>query len=121
MIVSNNTVDLEVARRGCAVATATRDKLALLGGCADATATARKGGTAALGLALVVLEDEQRVRTGLKLGAHELLIRSRVAPRRHSILRHYILGIKVTNGFIAFAITTRILQEIIGKSLARRS
>jgi predicted metal-binding protein len=49
---------LEVARRGCAVATATRNKLALLGGCADATATARKGGTAAFRLTLIVLEDE---------------------------------------------------------------
>ncbi len=119
MVVVNNTVDLdlEITRRACSIATTTRNILTLLGCRADATSTTRERRTAALRLALIVLEDEQGVRTGLKLGTHQLLIGRSVAPGRNAILRHHILRVKVANGLIPLSNSTRILQEVIGKAL----
>ena len=119
MIVENNTVDLEISSRGCAIATTTRDQLTLLRGGADASGTTGERRTAALRLALVVLEDEERVGARLKGGAHEFLIRGCVAPGRHSILGHNILGVKVANGLVALSISTRVLQERAGKAFTR--
>ena len=115
------TVDLEITSRACSVATASRDQLTLLRGRADATTTARERRTAALRLALVVLEDKQRVGARLKLRAHQLLIRSGVAPRTNAILGHYILGIEVSNRLVALAIATRILQERAREALTSRA
>jgi hypothetical protein len=112
---------LEVASRLCTIASAARDVLALLGCRADASTTAAEGRTAALGLALIVLEDEQGVITGLKLRAHELLIGSRVAPCANAILRHHILRVKVANGLVAFSIATRILKHVIREAFASRT
>jgi len=52
----------------------------LLRCCADAAAVAAEGTTAALRLALVVLEEEEGIGTGLELGAHHRFIRSIVLP-----------------------------------------
>ena len=52
-----------------AVATTLVDVVTLLGCRADAAAVAAEGGTAAFGLALVVLEDEEIVRANIDFGA----------------------------------------------------
>ena len=68
-----------------AIATAPSDILALLGRRADAATAAAEARPAALRLALVVLEHEEAVGTGLKLGAQQGLIRGRVAPARNTV------------------------------------
>lgn len=81
-----------------AVATTAVDEVALLRGRAHAAAgVARKGGIAALGLALVVLEHEQVVHTELERGviALQRLVGVVVAPRAHIIARaqaHLVKG-----------------------------
>lgn len=112
---------LKISCRGRAIATTTRDQLTLLGRSADATGATAERGTAALRLALVVLEDEKGVGARLKLGAHKLLIGSCVAPRGDSILGHNILGVKVANGLVALSISTRVLQERAGKAFTSRA
>ena len=112
---------LEITRRARSVTSTTRDQLALLGCRADAAPTAREGRAAALGLALIILEHEERILTRLKLRAHQLLIGRRIAPRTHAVLRHDILGVKVTDRLVALSISARILQKVIAKALARRT
>ena len=51
------------------IATAAGNLVALLTCCTDAAATATVATRAALGLALVVLEDEEIVRTNIDFGA----------------------------------------------------
>jgi len=114
-------LSLKVSCRTCAIATTSRNVLALLRCGTDAPTSARKGGSAALRLALIVLEDEKRVRTGLKLRTHQLLIRSRVTPSTDAILRHHILGVEVANGLIPLAHATRRFKHVVAKSLTRRT
>jgi len=56
------------------------NQCALLRCRADASTVATEGTTAALRLALVVLEEEEGIGAGLKLGAHHRFIRSIVLP-----------------------------------------
>ena len=108
---------LKIPSRTCSIAATSCDQLTLLRRRAHTTGSAAEGGTAALRLALVVLEDEERVGARLKLRAHQGLVGLCVAPRTHAILRHDILGVKVADGFIALAIATRILHEVVGEAL----
>ena len=64
----------------CAVAATRVDHLALVGRRADAATIAAEARVAALGLALVILEDEEVVLAQLNLGATERLIRRSGAP-----------------------------------------
>ena len=68
-----------------AVAATLVDVVTLLGCRADAATVAAEGGAAALGLALVVLEHEKRIRAGLKRGTIERLIRRIALPLANSI------------------------------------
>jgi hypothetical protein len=107
---------LKVTCRRGSVATTTRNQGTLLRSCADTATAARERGTAAFRLALIVLKDEKGIGTRFKFRAHEFLIRGGVTPSTYTILRHDILGIKVSNGFIALSNTTSIFQEIVAKS-----
>ena len=81
-----------------AVAATAVDEVTLLRGRAHAAAgVARKGGAAALGLALIVLEHEQVVHTELERGvvALQRLVGVVVAPRAHIVTRaqaHLVKG-----------------------------
>jgi len=99
-----------------AVAAALVDVVALLGRCADASTIAAEGGAAALGLALIVLEDEKAVITGLELGAGERLIRRRVAPSR-GIAGLQADSVKSTHDLVGVAGTAAIRQRICGETL----
>jgi len=89
--------------------TATRvNKIALLGGCADASHVGRIGGRAAAGLGLVIDEDKQIVGPGLELFAHEVLIGLRIAPCTHIIARTHANFIERTDGLIFLACGRRI-------------
>ena len=102
--------------------------------CADTSAAARKGRAAALGLALVVLEDEQVVGTGTReFGTCHRLIGSRVAPSGDTVggrLEHVVIradslvsaaGTSTTEVVVcetfAFEITATV-QDIVDESLA---
>ena len=63
-----------------AVSTTARNHIALLRRRAHATRATAEARTAALGLALVVLEDEQIVGADLDLRSQQGLIRRRSAP-----------------------------------------
>ena len=83
-----------------AVATTGVEELALVRGRADtASAVARKARTAALGLALVVLEHEQVVRSELegRVVALQRLIRMVVAPRADTVARRQAHIVKRTD------------------------
>ena len=71
---------LHARLRPSAVSTTGIDVVTLLGRGADASTIAREARVAALGLALVILEEEQAVGTHLNLGALQGLIRSRSTP-----------------------------------------
>ena len=71
---------LHARLRPSAVSTTGIDVFTLLGRGADASTIAREARVAALGLALVILEEEQAVGTHLNLGALQGLIRSRSTP-----------------------------------------
>lgn len=68
-----------------AIASASRDVLSLMRCRANAATTAAEARTAALGLALVVLEHEKGIVAGYKLCASEGLIRGGVAPARNTV------------------------------------
>ena len=99
-----------------AVAATLVDVVALLGRRADAATVAAEGGAAALGLALVVLEDEKAVITGLELGAGERLIRRRVAPSR-GIAGLQADSVKSAHDLVGVAGTAAICQRICGETL----
>ena len=109
--VSSNSV---IGQR--AVAATLVDVVALLGRRADAATVTAEGGAAALGLALVVLEDEKAVITGLELGAGEGLIRRRVAPSR-GIAGLQPDSVKSTHDLVGVAGTATIRQRICGETL----
>ncbi len=102
-----------------AIAAAARDHLALLGRCTNAAATAAEGRRAALGLALVVLEDKQIVVADLNLGAQQRLIGRRAAPVALTV-RGALHNIVVrTDSLVAVALG-RTTQHIVGKTLRTR-
>ena len=99
-----------------AVAATLVDVVALLGRRADAATVAAEGGAAALGFALVVLEDEKAVITGLELGTGERLIRRRVAPSR-GIAGLQADSVKSAHDLVGVAGTAAICQRICGETL----
>jgi len=99
-----------------AVAAALVDVVALLGRRADAATVAAEGGAAALRLALIVLEDEEAIITGLELGAGERLIRRRVAPAG-GIAGLQADSVKSTHDLVGVAGTAAIRQRICGETL----
>ena len=94
-----------------AVATTLVDVVALLGSCAHAATIAAEGGTAALRLALIVLEDEEVVRIRLELGAIEGLVRRRVAPAG-GVASLQADAIKGAHGLVRVARTTAVRQRV---------
>ncbi len=86
-----------------AVTTAGIDVVALSGGSANATTTAAETGTAALGLALVILENEETIGTDLEFGTQQRLIRSLLTPLGHSTFRLFLQIVINTNCLIFIA------------------
>jgi len=81
------------------------------------TATvAAEGGTAALGLALVVLEHEQLIGTRLEGRAPERLIRGRVTPGRR-IARGEANIVEGTHRLIRILRAAAVRQRIRGEAL----
>ena len=76
---------LRVIRRSRLITPATRQILSLLWCRADAPTTATETRPAALGLALVVLEQEQIVIAGNKIVTEQFFVRSRVSPAGYII------------------------------------
>ena len=99
-----------------AVAATLVDVVALLGRRAHAATVAAEGGAAALRLALVVLEDEEAVITGLELGAGEGLIRRRRAPSG-GIAGLQADSVKSTHYLIGVARAAAVRQRIRGEAL----
>jgi len=108
------TLDAVIGQR--AVAAALVDVVALLGRRADAATVAAEGGAAALRLALIVLEDEEAIITGLELGAGEGLVRRRVAPAG-GIAGLQADSVKSTHNLVGVARTAAIRQRICGEAL----
>ena len=108
---------LDLASGLRAVATTSSDELALLRRRAHAAAAAAEGRTAALGLALVVLEHEQRIRTRLKGRSHQWLIWRRRTPRTDIVASLEANVIKRSNRAIALTRATRLVQEVARKAL----
>lgn len=99
-----------------AIAATLVDELALLGRRADAATVAAEGRTAALGLALVVLEHEEAVRAKLHLGAAQRLVRGSVTPLTHTIACLQLHAVKLAHGYIRRLCTSR-RAGIIAESL----
>ena len=99
-----------------AVATTLVDVVALLGCRADAATIAAEGGAAALGLALVVLEDEQAVIARLELGAREGLVRRRVAPAGR-VARLQADSVEGTHYLVGVAHAAAVRQRVCGEAL----
>ena len=108
---------------GCAIASAACDEVALSRCSAYAAATATERRAAALRLALIVLEHEEIVRSRGELlrTAYKSLIRSRIAPCAHAIIRGQFHTIKRANRFIFSLRATSLVQEIRSKALATGS
>ena len=94
-------MSLELASRLRAVITTARNVLALLGSRAYTSTTAAKRCTAALRLALVILEHKQRIVAGLKFRTHQGLIGFRVAPRAYLVACIQANRVKGADGFIS--------------------
>jgi hypothetical protein len=96
----------------------------LLGRSADATTITAERTTAALRLALVVLEEKEGIGAGLKLGAIQRLIRSIVLPLADIVARLKANIIKRTDRLIRITPSRRgtrtILEIIVSKALATR-
>ena len=108
------TLDAVIGQR--AVAATLIDVVALLGRGADAATITAEGRAAALGLALVVLEHEEAIVTGLELGAGEGLVRRRVAPAG-GIAGLQADSVKSTHNLVGVARTAAIRQRICGEAL----
>jgi hypothetical protein len=104
---------LQIGRGGAVTATSV-DQVTLLGCSANATATAAERGTAALGLALVILEDEHVV--GASLGSKEGLVGSLVAPLGKTVFGCLAETIVGSDRLIRISGRSSIL-EIVHKSL----
>jgi len=91
---------LDITSGACSVASTSSDERALLGRSADATTIATERSTAALRLALIVLEKKERIGAGLKLGAIQRLIRSIVLPLADIVARLEANIIKRTDRLI---------------------
>ena len=111
---------LNLASRLRPVAAASRDILALLRRRAHAATATTEGGTAAFGLALVVLKDKQGVVARSELGTHQRCIRCRIAPRTHVIPRIQLHIIKRANRLVPSLRSTRLGQEVIRETLPPR-
>jgi hypothetical protein len=99
-----------------AVAPTLVNEVTLLGRGANAATIAAEGGTAALGLALVVLEHEEAVITRLELGASERLIRGSVAPAGR-VARLQADAIKSTHHLVRIARATTVGQRVRREAL----
>lgn len=99
-----------------AVATTLVDVVTLLGCRADAATVAAEGGTAAFGLALVVLEDEQAVIARLELGAREGLVRRRVAPAG-GVAGLQADAVKSAHHLVRVTRTAAVRQRVRGEAL----
>ena len=108
------TLDAVIGQR--AVATTLVDVVALLGRRADAATVAAEGGAAALRLALIVLEDEEAIITGLELRAGEGLIRRRGAPAG-GVAGLQADSVKSTHYLIGVARAAAVRQRICGETL----
>ena len=99
-----------------AVATALVYEVALLGRRTYTAAVAAEGSTTALGLTLVILEDEQVVISRLELGAGEGLIRRRGAPAGR-VASLQADSIKGAHRLVGVARAAAIRQCIRGEAL----
>ena len=99
-----------------AVATTLVDVVTLLGRRADAATIAAEGGAAALGLALVVLEDEEAVIARLELGAIEGLIRRCVTPAG-GVARLQADAVEGTHNLVGVARPAAVRQRVGRKAL----
>ena len=102
-----------------AIATATRDHLALLGRGTNAATAAAERRRAALGLALVVLEDEKVVLSHFHFGAQQRLIRRRAAPVAQAV-RGPLHDIVVRADRLVAVALRSAAQHIISKTLRTR-
>jgi hypothetical protein len=91
---------LDITSGACSVASTSSDERALLGRSADATTITTERSTAALRLALIVLEEKERIGAGLKLGTIQRLIRSIVLPLADIVARLEANIIKRTDRLI---------------------
>ena len=98
-----------------AVAAATRDHLALLGRGTNAAAAAAERRRTALGLALIVLEDEEVVLSHFHFGAQQRLIRRRSAPVAQAV-RGTLYNIVVRADRLVAVALGRAAQHVIRKA-----
>ena len=86
-----------------AIAAPCVNKVTLLGARAHASHIRRIGGGAAAGLGLIIAEDKEGVGAGLELGAHQRLIRSRIAPCADGVPCADLYVIKGADGLVVLA------------------
>ena len=101
-------VRLRIVPRRRLVSTAARQVLSLIRSCADAPTAAAETRPTAFGLALVVLEHEEVIVAGNKLGSCERLIGGRVSPAGYIVARREDDTIVAANGLILLFRSTRI-------------
>ena len=100
--------------RSSAIAPAAGQILALRGRCADAATTiAREGARAALRLALIVLEEEKGIWSGLEFRAIQRLIRRSITPSTHAIIRVKLHIVKCANHLVLRTRRARCLSIIV--------
>ena len=108
--------DLQV-RRLVTVAAEAVNKVTLLCRSAYAATAAAERRRAALGLALVVLEQEEIVGTNLNFGTQQGLIRRRTAPVRQTVRRLLDNVIICANRLVVVANRRGVIQHKVNKSL----
>ena len=108
--------DLQI-RRLVTVAAAAVNKITLLRRCAYAATTATERRRAALGLALVILEQEEIVGTNLNFGTQQGLIRRRTAPVRQTVRRLLDNVIIRANRLVVGTYRRGVIQHKVNKSL----
>ena len=102
---------LRVIRRSRLITPTARQILSLLRCRADAPTTAAETRPAALGFALVVLEQEQIVIAGNKFVTEQFLIRRRVSPAGDIVPRGKNHAVIVSDGLILVLCSARIGQK----------
>ena len=111
---------LDAVLRRRAIAAASSDHLTLGGRSADAPTAAAERRTAALGLALVILEHEEVVGRGAgELGSRQGLIGSRITPGTCTICGNLPDIVVGTDRLVVIGIA-RTAQLVIGEALASK-
>ena len=103
---------------GGVVSAAGSNKLALFGCCAYTTAVAGHSGGTALGLALIVLENEEIVLVQAP-GLSGLLIRFHIAPAADGVAGFHLGAVETGHGLVVAAGAGGVLQEVGGEALGR--